>query len=199
MGRSTEPRIAGVLLAAGAARRFGRPKQLAVVDGVTLVRRSAQALLDAGLPLLVITGAHAEAVLEALQGLPFEHCHNGDWAQGMGRSIGAAFERLLPRTHVEAALIALCDQPRIGADALRRLLAAHQRMPDGITASSFDGVTGPPCIFARRDFASLARLDGSVGARALIEAQADRLQRVNLPEAALDIDTPEQYRTLVGG
>ena len=191
MGRSTEPRIVGVLLAAGAARRFGCPKQLAVVDGVTLVRRSAQAVLDAGLPLLVVTGAHAEAVLETLQGLPFEHCHNGDWAQGMGRSIGAAFENLLPRTHVEAALIALCDQPRIGADALRRLLAAHQRMPDGIT--------GPPCIFARRDFASLARLDGSVGARALIEAQADRLQRVNLPEAALDIDTPEQYRTLVGG
>ncbi|MES0873149.1 nucleotidyltransferase family protein [Sinimarinibacterium thermocellulolyticum] len=192
MARSTEPRIAGVLLAAGAARRFGSPKQLACLDGVALVRRSAQALLDAGLPLTVVTGAHADAVGAALAGLPLRLIHNADWREGLGRSIACAVAALGDDAALDGVLIALADQPLVGASQLRRLLAAHEA--GAITAADHGTVVGPPAVFARAHFAALAALRGDSGARALLAAQAGRLRRVPMPEAAIDIDTPAQWR-----
>jgi molybdenum cofactor cytidylyltransferase len=196
MGRSTEPRIAAVLLAAGEARRFGSAKQLAPFDGAPLVRRSAMAVLATGLPLTVVTGAHAEAVSAALAGLPLNLCHNADWQQGMGRSIAVAITALGKDESLDGVMICLADQPRVGEAQLRALLAEHSLRPDGITAADHGEVCGPPCVFARRHFAALSALRGHEGARGLLTAQASQVRRVPMPEAAIDIDTPEQYRAL---
>lgn len=195
MGQSTNGRIVGVLLAAGEARRFGSPKQLAPVEGVALVRRSAQAIVDAGLSLFVVTGAHAEAVHHALDGLPLTLLHNALWRDGMGRSIACAMESVA-ETAVDGAMICLGDQPHVGAAQLRRLLDMHAQAPGGITAADHGSVIGPPCVFARRHFAALAQLRGPQGARALLTSYAADVLRVPMPEAGVDIDTLEQYRAL---
>lgn len=186
-----------MLLAAGEASRFGSPKQLAAVEGEALVRRSARAIIDAGVPLTVVTGAHADEVARALQGLQLTRLHNPDWADGIGGSIGLAFGHLRADAAVDAGLVGLADQPLVGAAQLQRLIDAHRQHPDGITAADHGPVPGPPCVFARRYFDALAQLRGPRGARALIAAQRAALQRVAMPEAATDIDTPEQYRALL--
>jgi molybdenum cofactor cytidylyltransferase len=195
---STEarPRTAAVLLAAGAAQRYGSAKQLAEVDGQPLIRRGALAALDAGLELLVVTGAHAAPVAAALHGLEATLLHNADWAQGMGRSISVAFTYLHALARHDHALICLSDQPLVCAEQLRRLLAAHRHAEGGITAAWHGTTFGPPCAFARRWFDRLAELDGPHGARALLMQHADILTRVDMPEAACDVDTPADLAAL---
>lgn len=197
MDRSTERRLTAVLLAAGEARRFGSPKQLALIDGIALVRRSALAILDTGLPLMVVTGAYPDAVAAALEGLPLSLHHNPHWQQGMGSSIACAIEALVDDDAANGAMICLADQAQVGTPQLQRLLDAHARAPGGITAADHGSAIGPPCVFAHKYFSALAQLRGHEGARRLLAAHAAEVRRVAIPEAGVDIDTLDQYRALI--
>lgn len=81
-------RIAGIILAAGASTRFGEPKQTLDWHGQPFVRAVARKALDAGLsPVVVVTGAYAEQVIEAIKGLEVETVRNDEWKSGQGSSI----------------------------------------------------------------------------------------------------------------
>jgi len=185
----------GVLLAAGSASRYGSAKQLLPIDGVPMVRRAALAALQVGARLLVVTGAHAVAVEAALVGLPLELLHNPDWEQGMGGSIGCAFRHI--GLSSSASLLLLADQPQVGAGELQRLVDAGQRMPGRIVAANHGTLLGPPCLFPQRWYPELAALSGPQGARGLLQKHAAEVESLPLPEAAADIDTPEDYRRLL--
>ncbi|MFN2145125.1 MAG: selenium cofactor biosynthesis protein YqeC, partial [Anaerolineales bacterium] len=87
--------VAGVVLAAGGSARLGRPKQLLDWHGKPFVRACAETALQSGLsPVLVVTGAYREEVIQALEGLPVKMVHNSDWAQGQGGSVRSAVEAL---------------------------------------------------------------------------------------------------------
>lgn len=190
-------RICTVLLAAGSSSRYGDIKLLAQIDGVSLLRRAAQAALEAGTELIVVTGAHAAALNAALEGLDATCVHNADWAEGMGSSIACAFQLLRARTEPPpAALVCLADQPQIGAPQLRRLIEAWREQPGCIVVSQFGATQGPPCLFPQRHFDELAQLRGPQGARRLLAAHADSVHTVDMPEAALDVDTVEDYEHL---
>lgn len=190
--------VCAVLLAAGSSSRYGGVKLLAPVDGVPLVRRAAFAALDAGLALVVVTGAHVEAVDAALHGIAATRLHNADWADGMGSSIAAAFSHLLrtPEPY-DAAIVYPADLPLIGHVQLARLIERHWLAPSRIQAADIGGVLAPPCLFPRDCFAELARLSGPRGARIVLEGHADRVDAVAMPEAAVDIDTCDDYRRFV--
>ncbi len=189
------PRIHGLLLAAGNASRFGSAKQLAPFFGQAMVRRAAQAALDAGLPLTVVTGAYADEVAAALQGLPLTLLHNPAWSQGMGSSLGCGFRHLLGGDS-QAALVCLADQPRIQAPQLRQLIEAWQHTPQRMAAAAHGDALGPPCLFPRPWYEELSGWSGPQGARKLLERQGQDLLRVDMPEAAVDVDTPEDYEKL---
>ncbi|MGH8517768.1 MAG: nucleotidyltransferase family protein, partial [Panacagrimonas sp.] len=75
---------------------------------------------------------------------------------------------------------------------LRALLEEHAAHPDAIVAADHGGDTlGPPCLFPARDFPALVALDGDRGARVLLRQHPERVRRVSMPRAALDVDTPE--------
>jgi CTP:molybdopterin cytidylyltransferase MocA len=114
---------------------------------------------------------------------------NRDWDSGMASSIRAGVERL-PGS-CAAVLTMLMDQPLIGVDALRRLVATWSARPKEIVAAQYDGGCGVPAIFPRWAFAELRQLRGDSGARLLLQRHADRTVGVPMPEAAVDIDTPE--------
>jgi molybdenum cofactor cytidylyltransferase len=192
-----EARIHALLLAAGNASRFGSAKQLAPLDGIALVRRAASAALDAGLPLTVVTGAYADDVAAALHGLPLTLLHNADWAQGMGSSLGCGFRHLLAGGS-QSALVCLADQPRIQAPQLRQLIEAWSGEPQRMAAAAHGDALGPPCLFPRRWYEELSRWSGPQGARKLLERAPQDLLRVAMPEAAVDVDTREDYARLVG-
>ena len=90
----------------------------------------------------------------------------------------------------------LADQPAVTADDLRRLVNTWLRQPNCIVAAQYAGTAGVPAIFPREDFAALSTLRGDAGARALLQRAGDRLVRVPLPSAAIDIDTPEDLAKL---
>lgn len=181
--------VAIILLAAGTAQRFGSLKQLEVLEGRSLVRRAAETAAATGLPVFVVTGSQAERVEAELDGLAVTCLRNVDWARGMGGSLSLGASVAGPQA--SALLVMLADQPLVTVDDLRAVLDVHASEPEAIVAAEYgDGVVGPPCLFPKRDFAALVRLEGDRGARAVLREQADRMKRVPMPNAALDIDTP---------
>lgn len=189
--------VCTLLLAAGAARRYGALKQLAHIDGVSLVRRAALAALGSGTPLLVVTGAQAAAVEAELRDLPLTLLHNTQWAEGMGRSLACGACALMAQTDPPAVLVQLADQVLIGTDELRLLLREHAAHPEAIIAADHGVTLGPPCLFPAGDLPLLAQLGGDRGARALLQAHAGRLRRIAMPQARFDIDTPEDLQHLM--
>lgn len=184
--------VAIVLLAAGTSQRFGSLKQLEVLEGRSLVRRAVETAVATGLPVFVVTGSQADRVEAELDGLAVTCLRNVDWARGMGGSLSLGASIAGP--NASALMVMLADQPLVTVEDLRALLDVHAAESEAIVAAEYgDGVIGPPCLFPRRDFAALVRLKGDRGARGVLREQADRVKRVSMPNAAIDIDTPGDW------
>ncbi len=184
-----------VVLAAGSASRFGAPKQLARFAGRPLLQTAlSHAVAVAGGALSVVLGAHAAEVAPLLRNTPATALVNRDWAEGIGSSLRTAV-RQLPGT-CDGLLVMLGDQPAVTADDLRRLISAWRRRPDAIVAAAYSGIDGVPAIFPRWCFTELSALRGDTGARAVIRRHRERLTRIPMPSAELDIDTPEDLAGL---
>lgn len=189
----------GLLLAAGAARRYGGPKLAEPLpDGTPLVRHAALAALEVCREVFVVSGGHREAVTAALAGLPVSIVDNPDWARGLGNSIACGVRAVLTHDRSASLLLMLADQPRVDAAALRRLLAAGSGDAGLILVSDHGPTRGPPCRFPARLLPELATLDGDDGARAVLRAHAAVVRTVALPEAADDIDTPADWQRIIG-
>jgi molybdenum cofactor cytidylyltransferase len=189
-----------VLLAAGEGRRFGGIKQLADLDGQPMCRRVARQLLRLDCPLVVVTGAHADAVEQSLDGLALKRLRNAAWARGLGSSIahgaGYVLQHHGPSTSV---LLCLADQPLIDTAHYRRLLDRHRQVPDRLLGTAQGDATGPPVLFPADCLAELASWRDGSGAHALLERESARLERMTVPKY-MDVDTPfdlEQVRALL--
>ena len=190
----TDPRAIGiVLLAAGGAVRYGSPKQLLLVDGEPLVRRMAREALRVSPRVAVVIGAYKDDVEAALDGLPLDAAFHAGWPSGMGGSLAFGLGRLRERhPELAAVMVCLCDQPALGATQLQALASAASA--DRIVAADYgDGVAGVPCLFPSRFFHELELLHGPEGARSLLALHADHVHALPMPEARIDIDTPDDY------
>jgi molybdenum cofactor cytidylyltransferase len=184
-----------VVLAAGASTRFGSAKQLVRVAGRPLLHTAiTRAAEVAGNALIVVLGAHAAQLAPLLKHSPGSVVVNQDWREGLGSSIRAAVARL--PASCSGVLLLLADQAAVTADDLRRLVGTWRRQPLCIAAALYAGDCGAPAIFPRTSFRELAELRGDSGARALLRRNADRVVRVAMPSAAVDIDTPEDLLAL---
>jgi CTP:molybdopterin cytidylyltransferase MocA len=186
-----------VLLAAGGSRRLGRPKQLVRYRGRPLVLHAVAAARGAlpGSPLVVVVGADALRVRLALRRA---RCNarvigNAQWQAGMATSVRAGLAAVGPTA--EAALMLLVDQPLVDAAALARLVAAWRRRPGVPAAARYEGRIGVPAVLPRRYWRALKSLRRNEGARALLREVAP-LTLIDMPEAALDVDTPEDLQKL---
>jgi molybdenum cofactor cytidylyltransferase len=181
-------------LAAGASRRLGHPKQLTLHRGEPLVRLAAECVCQSrAAARAVVVGAYAGSVRAALGTLPVEPLPNLDWGRGIATSIqiaGAWAEQL----GCDALLLALCDQPRLTALHLDRLIAEFSRTSLPV-ASYYAHKSGVPAIFPRSLFGALASLDGDRGASVLLN-DGRPLSRVAWPDGEFDVDTVEAEREL---
>lgn len=186
------PRVAGLLLAAGAGRRMGRPKALVELDGEALVTRATRALADAGLaPLVVVLGAEADTAAPLVPG-GAEVVVAAGWGEGMGVSLRTGLAALRRYPDVEAVLVSLVDTPGIGADALRRVGAAATG-PDVVARGSFGGRPGHPVLLGRAHWDAVDTVArGDEGARSFLRGRTgvDLIEVSDVADPG-DLDTPD--------
>ena len=188
-GWAVVTRVAGILLAAGDGTRLGQPKATVVLGGRTLAERGVRLLRDGGAdPVLVVTGA---VPVEIAGTLPVG---NPDWASGMGSSLAAGLRALTAAAHgVDAAVMALADQPLIGPEAVRRLIAAHDAGAT-VAVAAYDGKPRNPVLIDRSHWPEVIDLAvGDTGARPFLRAHPDLVTMVECGDVGSpdDVDTPE--------
>jgi molybdenum cofactor cytidylyltransferase len=188
------------VLAAGGSRRLGHAKQLVRYRGRPLLAHACAAARGAlpGSPLIVVVGAEAlrlRLVLRRAQ-CGARVVANQRWEEGMATSLRAGLNAV-PRT-ATAVLVLLADQPRVNAAALARLLTAWRRRSGVPAAARYGERIGAPAVLPRSSWRALMKLTGDRGARALLRGHAAPTL-VDMPEAALDIDTPADVIALRAG
>lgn len=178
------------ILAAGPATRFGSVKQLARFGGEPLLQRAVtRAAAIAGNSVTVVIGAYAADVAPALRQRAASLAVNRDWSEGIASSIRTAV-RTAP-SGCGGLLLLQADQVAVTADDLRRLHTAWLRHPVLIVAAAFGGGTGLPAIFPRWAFTDLLDLRGDRDATLVLRRSIDRIVRVPMTNASINIDTPE--------
>ena len=132
-----------IVLAAGAASRFGEPKQRLLLPAVLdSLSRAAVG------PIVVVEGAHPLAGLMP-GGVALVHCD--DWALGPGASLRRGLDAL-PR-EAERVIVVLADGPCLDPRAVERILAHRAR--SGLVAASYGGVRGHPLLLVRALWAAI--------------------------------------------
>lgn len=174
---------------------MGTPKQLLEFDGQPLLVRAVDAALaSSAWPVVVVLGANAEKIRPLLARWPVLITENPAWSEGMAASIRAGVTTLQQFSRrLDAAIIALCDQPAFSADTIAQLVAAQRQTRRSIVAAHYSGRHGAPALFLREHFPTLTHLTGEEGARALLNGDAADIASVNVPALAVDLDTPEDF------
>ncbi|MDO6963167.1 molybdopterin-binding/glycosyltransferase family 2 protein [Rhizobium alvei] len=195
-------RVATVILAAGQASRMGASghhKLLARFGGEPLVRRSVAAVLASSTDAAVlVTGHRADAVETAIAGLDCPIVRNPDFASGMASSLRTGLAAV--RDEADGILVMLADMPGITADHLDLLLDAFRKEKGrAIVRAVSDGKRGNPVILPSSTFEAVARLEGDIGARPIIERSGLPVLDIDIgPAAHLDTDTPEAIQAAGG-
>lgn len=189
------PELSILIPAAGASQRLGQAKQLVRHKTGTLIQNTVD-IANSITPreIIVVTGANAEAVKEAVQHPPVRWVHNSNWSAGMGGSIAAGAEMISPGS--SAVMILLCDQWRLEKSDLRLMAETWLLNPERIFCAQADGQNMPPVIFPRSYFDRLSALKGESGARNLLKEHPDMLMPVGIDNAKFDLDTPSQLKQI---
>lgn len=188
--------IGCAILAAGASRRLGQPKQLVEIAGEPLVRRVARLAHEAGCEhVSVVIGCEGAAVTAALSGVACELLDNAEWPEGIAASVRAA-ARWASDSRFEALMLLVCDQLKLSAEHLSALWSVWQAAPDTAVASSYAGAPGVPAIFPRAYYAALLQLHGDQGAARLLRAGLRPVTSVAWLEGEVELDTPDDLAKL---
>lgn len=182
--------IAGLVLAAGAGKRFGKPKASVEISSERLVDRAVSQLINAGCDqVYVVLGAWIDEVSRA------QVVINPDWETGMASSLRVGLKKVISDDEISTLLVTLVDLPGMSVAALKRVLETNEDLVVGV----FEGKRGHPVKFAKKHFLPLMeRLKGDEGARSYINSQGS-VAFVELSDVAdgHDLDTPEDLERFV--
>ena len=192
-------KIGLIILAAGSATRMGRPKQLLPYQGRSLILHAVEvALASLCQPIIVVLGAYVEQIKPELMPKAVQVVENSQWQEGMSSSIRAGISMLLKtNSKLDAVIISLADQPLVSPQIFNLLIQSYQETQKVIIASKYNETTGVPALFSNALFPELMELEGDKGAKKLIQKYIDTGVILLIPEAAIDIDTPDDYKQLL--
>lgn len=183
------------ILAAGPGTRFGGVKPLVRLRGEPVLHElAANAAFITGQSVSVVLGAHAREIAPSLRQRAVSIALNRGWEEGIASSVRTAVTAAPPGC--DALLLLLADQVAVTADDLRRLHASWRRHPVLIAAALYQGAPGLPAIFPRWAFTDLLALRGERDPRTVLRRNIDRVVRVPMSNAGIDLDTPEDLLRL---
>jgi len=194
--------VVGIVLAAGASLRMGRPKALLPFGAETFVSRVCTVLAGGGVDdIVVVAGPEAAEVEGALAhaGLRVRVVENTCRDEGQLTSLRAGLA-VADRPGVDGVLVHLVDAPLVATATVRAVLEAFRRTRAPVVRPLCGGRHGHPVVFGRATFDELRTADAADGAKPVVRAHAaDAIDvRVDDPGAIQDIDTPEDYERLIG-
>jgi molybdenum cofactor cytidylyltransferase len=194
-------RVAGIVLAAGASRRFavGKtdiPKQLLLWRGEPLVRHVCKAASGADLSqVVVVTGSNADAVREAVINLHLEVVYNATWSDGQSTSLVKGLQAVDPGTG--GVIFFLADQPQVPAVLIRSLIERHTQTLSPLVAPQVAGRRANPVLFDRVTFPELLTLEGDEGGRVLFSRHPVTWLPWLDESLLMDVDTQADYQRLL--
>ena len=186
--------IPGIVLAAGASSRMGRPKALLQIGQRTFVRAVLDALRDGGVTDAVVVVRPGQAgvedeIVRAGFGRSVENAHP---ERGQLSSLLAGLDAI-DTPGVTAALVTLVDIPLIGGSTVRALVERARVSQAPIVRAVHRGQHGHPVVFKRAVFDALRRADPSWGAKEVVRACEVEDVEVDDPGVGDDVDTPDDY------
>jgi CTP:molybdopterin cytidylyltransferase MocA len=180
-----------VILAAGESRRFGSPKQLAMLGDRTLLEHVLELAWRIGLrPVVAVVPIWLSRPASADAGVSW--VRNAHPERGLSHSLRLGLGALPP--HVTGTMILLGDQPLVEEAHLRAILAARGQRP--IIATLSQGLAMPPLLLERAAFALADSLSGDVGLRGLLREQGDRVTGIAPAQPTSDVDVPDDLDRL---
>ena len=190
--------IGALILAAGGSARFGRPKQLLLFQGETLVRRAVRAATEPCEAGIIVVAGDTRALIEAeLRESAATVVENPEWRSGLGTSIRCGLQHLIASApELDAVVLMACDQPFVDAETVAALVAKQATSGKAIVASSYANTLGIPALFDCSCFATLLALPDDSGAKALIESRLADVASIEFEKGAIDIDTPADFERL---
>ncbi|MEP7144317.1 MAG: nucleotidyltransferase family protein [Ferruginibacter sp.] len=188
-----------VLLAAGSSARMGKPKQLLLYKGKTLLQHAVDAAIGTGAkPVVAVLGANPELLIKEIAAKKVTVVINYGWKEGMGSSIRCGLQKLLGiNPGVHAAILMVCDQPFVTVKLLEELVEKYHKTGKPVIACSYENSRGTPALFDKTIFAALLALKGDGGAKRIIKGNPDWVNVVNFPLGNIDIDTDPDYDALI--
>ena len=192
-------KIGLILLAAGASHRMEKiQKQLLEFRGKTLLRHAAEtALASRCQPVCIVLGANAEKLRTEIVDLPIEITFNQNWQTGLSSSLQAGLQKLLEiEPEIAAVCVMLADQPLVTSTIINKLTEVFERGKNPLVICQYAETAGVPVILAPILFDEIRELMGDAGAKKIIRKHFALAAKLFVPEAALDVDTWEDYERL---
>jgi molybdenum cofactor cytidylyltransferase len=192
--------VGAVLLAAGSGTRIGnRPKSLLELGGIPLIRRQIIALSGAGVDeLVVVVGNYAERIVQAVQEFPVTVVHNPNPADGQVSSLRLGLQALSPK--IDAALVALADQPLINSQDINDLIGAYKKRPTlvHVVQPEVQGQLGNPVMFSAEVREQILSSAANIGCKHWQAAHPEAVHRWTTSNLryCTDIDTQEDIEAL---
>lgn len=188
--------IGGIVLAAGGARRFGGAKQLALLDGRPLLEHAIRAMMASPVGrVVVVLGSGAEDVIDSVDLHGAEPVICDRWDEGQSASLACGLAEL---EGCDAVVVILGDQPRLSADAVRRVVAARGHGAAAVRAT-YAGRPGHPVLLEAPLFPRLRDVTGDHGARHVLLSASVREVPCDDLGGGDDVDTPAQLDALRAG
>ncbi|PKI01430.1 nucleotidyltransferase family protein [Glaciecola sp. 33A] len=194
----TSKRLSCVLLAAGLSSRMGEQNKLLInIEGQSLVRRTAQLLVDYGLDeIVVVVGHEATLVASELIDLPVSLVENHDYREGQMTSVYTGIKSLTKNT--DGIIICLADLVLLDKADLYAMHLAFDKCTTSILVPQYLGERGNPIILDHSQRQAILNGEKNLGCRKLIQKQP---QEVTVFEAqndhvTFDLDTPEALQNV---
>lgn len=187
-----------LILAAGASRRLGEPKQLIKYGGTSLIRRIAIESIKAEIGgVTVVTGYEADSIASEISDLNIEVFFNKDWEEGIGASIRNGLEHILKKQpDTNAILITMVDQPFVNAQHLQKIANAYDPARPMIIASAYSGTFGVPVLVDNYYFEKLMELKGDEGGKKIFVQYLKDIVEIPFIDGSIDIDHQEDLAKL---
>lgn len=189
-----------IILAAGASSRMGAPKQLLLIDGKTLIKRTFDTAMDTPChPIVLVLGANRDLIRKETEKMPITVIDNPNWENGISSSIkiGLAGAYMTEKA-IEAVIFLTVDMPYVSAELITRMIEkAESDEKVEIVACKYEKQIGIPVLFKRSMFIDLLELSGDEGAKKVVVKNQNKVAFIDFPEGKLDLDTVEEYRNFV--